>query len=188
MTAGGDPRTARTRARLRAALMSACDERSLDEVSVAEVIRIAGIGRATFYLHYENLRELALDACAELVRTAVDALHAGEEMPDPQQPPPALTDLFVSVRERAPLYRGLLGSTGGGPLGELLHSEVMARSLAERRCRAPGAHHHEAASSAVASAFTGLLADWLHDRIPAEPADLSGYAWQVLWAIHQAIR
>ncbi len=189
MTApGGDPRTARTRARLRAALLTACDRRPLEEVSVAEVIRLAGIGRATFYLHYDNLRELALDSCAELVRTAVDALHAAEPPLDPTRPPAELTGLFSSIRERAPLYRGLLGPAGGGPLGELLHAELLARSLAERRRRAPDGRHHEAASSAVASAFTGLLADWLHERVPGGPAELSRHAWRVLWAVHAAFR
>ena len=188
MTAGGDPRTARTRARLRAALLTACDRRPLEEVSVAEVIRLAGIGRATFYLHYDNLRELALDACAELVRTAVDTLHTWEPLPDPAHPPQELAALFGSVRDSGDLYRGLLGPTGGGPLGELLHAELMTRSLAERRRRAPGARCHEAAASAVAAAFTGLLADWLHDRVPADPAELAAHAWRVLWAIHAAFR
>ncbi len=188
MAVGGDPRTARTRARLREALLTACDQQPLEQVGVAEVIRIAGIGRATFYLHYDNLRELAVDACADLVRTAVDALHAWDPLPDPVHPPAELDDLLVSVRKRASLYRGLIGPFGGGPLGELLHAELMGRSLAERRRRNPEGRHHEAASSAVAAAFTGILADWLHDRVPAEPAELSAQAWRVLWAIHGSLR
>ncbi|MDI5966834.1 TetR/AcrR family transcriptional regulator [Streptomyces sp. SL13] len=173
----------RTRARLRAALLTACAGRPLEEVGVAEVIRGAGTARATFYLHYDNLRELALDACADLVRTAVDALHTG---PFGAEPPPAVVQLFTSIHERAALHRGLLGPTGGGPLGELLHAEVMARSLAERRRRLPGGNRHEAAASAVAAAFTGLLTDWLHGRVPGTPDRLAHDAWRVLLAIHHA--
>ncbi|WP_258312384.1 TetR/AcrR family transcriptional regulator, partial [Streptomyces sp. ZEA17I] len=73
-----DPRTARTRARLRAALLAACEHRPLDRVSVAQVVRGAGVGRATFYLHYDDLNALAVDACADVVTEAVDALHAWE--------------------------------------------------------------------------------------------------------------
>jgi AcrR family transcriptional regulator len=188
MTNPGDPRTVRTRARLRAALLTACARRPLEEVSVAEVIRLAGIGRATFYLHYDNLRELALDACADLVRAGVAALHSWDPLPDPGHPPAELAELFATVRASSDLYRGLLGPTGGGPLGELLHGELMARSLDERLRRVPTAGNHEAAASAVASAFTGLLADWLHDRVPADPAQLAEHSWRVLWAIHLAFR
>lgn len=185
--AGGDPRTARTRARLREALLAACDRAPLEQLSVAEVIRVAGVGRATFYLHYDNLRELAVDACADLARTAVDALHAQDPLPGPAQPPAELARFFTAVRERAPLYRGLIGPYGGGPLGETLHAELMARVLAERRRRFPAGPHHAAAASAVASAFTGLLADWLHDRVPAGPAELCAQAWRVLYAIHASL-
>jgi AcrR family transcriptional regulator len=184
---GGDPRTVRTRARLRTALLTACEGQPLEQVSVAEVIRIAGIGRATFYLHYDNLRELAVDACADLVRAAVDALHATDALPDPDRPPAALDDFFTEVHERAPLHRGLLGSFGGGPLGEVMHAELMARSLADCRRRHPGSRHHHVISSVVASAFTGLLADWLNDRVPADPGQLSAQVWRMLCAIRSTV-
>lgn len=86
----GDPRTARTRGKLREALLAACEEQPLDQVSVSDVVRRAGVGRATFYLHYDDLRALAVDACAEIVRQAVDALHAWDEVPPgPDAPPPS---------------------------------------------------------------------------------------------------
>ncbi|GGO84135.1 TetR/AcrR family transcriptional regulator [Wenjunlia tyrosinilytica] len=188
MAASGDPRAARTRGRLRQALLAACEEQPLEDVSVLEVVRRAGVGRATFYLHYEDLHGLAVDACAELVRTAVDALHAWEALPDPASPPSALNELLESARERAALYRSLLRPGGGGPLGELLHRELMERSLAERGRRLPGGNADEVAASAVAAAFTGVLADWLHERIPGSPAELSGRVWRLLGAIHAAFR
>ena len=155
---------------------------------VADVVRRAGVGRATFYLHYDDLHALALDACAELVRTAVSALHAGETLPGPADPPPELERLFVTVRERMPLYRTLLRPPAGGPLGELLHAELMERSLAERRRRRPGGSDDEAAACAVAAAFTGILADWVHGRVPGTPAELAAHVWRVLTAIHAAFR
>lgn len=186
-----DPRAERTRHRLRSALVAACAERPLGQVSVSEIVRLARVGRATFYLHYDDLHSLALDACAEIVREAVDALHAWDGPLDPASPPAALDALFVSVRERETLYRALLRPGGGGPLGELLHEELRARSLAERGRRRPGGTAHEQAGDelaacAVASAFTGLLADWVHGRVPAGPAELSAHVWRLLFAIHAA--
>ncbi|MGW1638089.1 TetR/AcrR family transcriptional regulator [Streptomyces lavendulae] len=168
----GDPRTARTKARLREALLAECAAgRELAEVSVSAVVRRAEVGRATFYLHYEDLPALAVDACADVVHAAVDALHAWQTGPaarPPARPPAALAGFLREARGHAALYRTLLLPGGGGPLGERLHRELRARARAERV--AVGAPDPDLVASAVAAAFTGVLADWLHDMIPAAPA------------------
>jgi AcrR family transcriptional regulator len=186
MTApSGDPRTARTKAKLRQELLRACVERPLDEITVSDLARRAGVGRATFYLHYPDIQALAVDACADVVRDAVDALHAWRGVPDPASTPAALVAFFEGVVPHARLYRRLLSPGGGGPLGELLHQELRARSLAERsRVGAPAA---ELVASAVAAAFAGMLADWLHGLIAGTPEEIAGQVWRVLIAIHRAL-
>ncbi|MEU9143379.1 TetR/AcrR family transcriptional regulator [Streptomyces sp. NPDC048349] len=183
-----DPRTARTRARLRESLLAECAGRALAEVSVSAVVRRAGVGRATFYLHYEDLTALAVDACADVVHAAVDALHAWQTGPGalpPARPPAALADFLAGAAERAPLHRTLLLPGGGGPLGDRLHRELRERARAERA--AAGAPHPDLVASAVAAAFTGVLADWLHDTVPAGPADLADHLWRLLLALHRAV-
>ncbi|MFE9611787.1 TetR/AcrR family transcriptional regulator [Streptomyces sp. NPDC006012] len=182
-TAGKDPRTVRTRGRLRDALLAECAGRPLEEVSVSSVVRRAGVGRATFYLHYEDLQALAVDACAEVVRDAVEAVHAFEGLPDPALPPSALAAFFTSVAAHTDLYRGLLHTGGSGPLGELLHRELRTRSRLERE-RA-GAPHSDMADSAVAAVFTGVFADWIHGLISAEPDALSRQVWRLVISIHR---
>ncbi|MFF4244981.1 TetR/AcrR family transcriptional regulator [Streptomyces sp. NPDC001822] len=181
-----DPRTARTRARLRAALLEACEQQPPDRVTVAEVVRRAGAGRATFYLHYDDLHALALDACAETVREAVEALHAWDRTPPgPESPPRELVTLLGEVRGRSAVYRSLLGP-GGGPLGELLHQELRRRSHDELCRRRPAGTGHDLTASAVAGLFTGVLTDWVHDRIDAGPEQLAGQVWRALLAVHAA--
>ncbi|MGW1885293.1 TetR/AcrR family transcriptional regulator [Streptomyces sp. NPDC001970] len=178
----GDPRAERTRARLRRALLEECAEGPLAEVSVAGLVRRAGLGRATFYLHYPDLDALAVDACAEIVRDAVEALHAWRGVPDPAVPPAALTSFFGRIAPHAALYRTLLREGGGGPLGDLLHRELRARSRDERALA--GAPEPDLIASAVAATFTGVLADWLHDRIPASPDAMAARVWRLLLSLH----
>ncbi|MEV7524258.1 TetR/AcrR family transcriptional regulator [Streptomyces sp. NPDC091371] len=183
-----DPRTARTKARLRESLLAECADRPLAEVSVSAVVRRAGVGRATFYLHYEDLPALAVDACADVVHAAVDALHAWQTGPGslpPVRPPEALAAFFAGAAGHAALYRTLLLPGGAGPLGERLHHELRARALAERA--AVGAPHSDLVASAVAAAFTGVLADWLHGRVPAAPPELADQVWSLLLALHRAV-
>lgn len=179
----GDPRTERTRATLRRALLEECASGPLDKVSVAALVRRAGVGRATFYVHYADLEALAVDACAGIVREAVDALHAWRGVPDPASPPPALVDFFERLPGHAALYRELLRPGGGGPLGRVLHRDLRARSRAERALA--GAPDPELVASAVAGAFTGVLADWLHGLIEATPDGIAGRVWRLLIGLHR---
>ncbi|MGW7097943.1 TetR/AcrR family transcriptional regulator [Streptomyces sp. NPDC054838] len=186
---GEDPRTARTKARLRGALLAECAQRPLDEVSVSAVVRRAAVGRATFYLHYEDLAALAVDACAEVVHAAVDALHAWQTDPaarPPAEPPAALAGFLSGAAARGPLYRTLLLPGGLGPLGERLYRELRARARAERA--AVGAPYPDLVASAVAATFTGVLADWLHGSVPATATELADRLWLLLLALHAAGR
>ncbi|MFF3862746.1 TetR/AcrR family transcriptional regulator [Streptomyces sp. NPDC002209] len=182
-----DPRTARTKARLRESLLAECADRPLGEVSVSAVVRRAGVGRATFYLHYEDLPALAVDACADVVHAAVDALHAWQTEPGaraPVRPPAALAGFLAGAAAHAALYRTLLLPGGTGPLGERLHRELRARARAERT--AAGAPNADLVASAVAATFTGILADWLHDSVPGSPTELADHVWPLLLALHRA--
>ncbi|KUL71093.1 MULTISPECIES: TetR/AcrR family transcriptional regulator [unclassified Streptomyces] len=179
----GDARAVRTRARLRRALLDACAEQPLADVSVAALVRRAGVGRATFYLHYADLEALAVDACADVVRDAVDALHAWRGTPDPASPPPALLGFFAGLTAHTGLYRALLSPGGGGPLGRQLHQDLRARSRGERAL--VGAPEPDLVASAVASAFTGVLADWLHGLVPGGPDEVAHRVWRLLIALHR---
>ncbi|WP_406193699.1 TetR family transcriptional regulator [Kitasatospora sp. NBC_01560] len=178
-----DARADRTRAKLRAALLAECAERPLAAVSVAAVVRRAAVGRATFYLHYEDLQALAVDACAEVARNGVDALHAWRGTPDPAAPPPALAAFLTEVHRHAAVHRSLLLPGGGGPLGEVLHRELRERSRTERALA--GAPHPDLVATAVAATFTALLADWLHALLPATPEELAGHSWRLLISLHR---
>jgi AcrR family transcriptional regulator len=178
-----DPRTARTRARLRQALLDECAERPLADVSVAALVRRAGVGRATFYLHYGDLEALAVDACADVVREAVDALHAWRGVPDPVSPPPPLAAFFAALTPHAGLYRALLLPGGGGPLGQVLHRDLRARSRSERALA--GAPDPDLIASAVAATFAGVLADWLHGLIEETPAEIARLVWRLLVTLHR---
>ncbi|MER7772499.1 TetR/AcrR family transcriptional regulator [Kitasatospora sp. NPDC096140] len=183
MSAAQDPRAERTRARLRRALLEECAERPLAEVNVAALVRRAGIGRATFYVHYADLDALAVDACADVVRAAVDALHAWRGVPDPSAPPPALTGFFVDLVPHAALYRALLTPGGGGPLGVVLTRDLRERSRAERALA--GAPEPDLVAAAVAGTFTGVLGDWLHGRIEAGPERVAHQVWRLLISLHR---
>lgn len=147
-------------------------------------MRRAGVGRATYYLHYADLESLAVDACADIVHDAVEALHAWRGMPDPATPPPALADFFDRIAPHVGLYRELLHPGGSGPLGDKLYQDLRARSHAERTLA--GAPRPGLVASAVAATFAGVLAGWAHGLIEATPAEIAQQVWSLLITLSRA--
>ncbi|MFG2561714.1 TetR/AcrR family transcriptional regulator [Streptomyces sp. NPDC048496] len=174
------PRTARTRGRLCEALLAACEEQPLDRVSVSDVVRRAAAGRATFCLDCSDLRPLALDVCAETARQAVDALHAWDDVPPAPRRPDGLVALMEAVRTRAGVYRSLLRA---GRSASCCTRSCASAASANSTAAAPGSGEDPIAS-AVAGLFTGVLADWVHGRIDACPAQPAGRVRRTLLAVH----
>lgn len=80
--AARDPRTVRTVEDLRAALRQCVISVPLDELSVSELCRAAGVQRTSFYTHYSSVGEL-------LTAMLVEAVEEPLEIPD-------LTGLSIS--------------------------------------------------------------------------------------------
>lgn len=64
---GTDRRVARTRRRLREALVALMMERSYEKITVQQIIDRADVGRATFYNHYQDKDDLLLRGVARIV-------------------------------------------------------------------------------------------------------------------------
>ena len=107
-----DPRVLRTRRLLQDALLSLARERSLDEISVADVADRATVNRSTFYQHYPDTDTLladALDAQATLVGADLTQIHPGVGT---RTPPDVLVRYATHVAENVSLYRSALGEHG----------------------------------------------------------------------------
>ena len=77
-----DPRIARTRRVLQAALLDLAREQPLDEITVAEIADRAEVNRSSFYQHYSDKETLladALDAQAADVGADLSSLDAAAE-------------------------------------------------------------------------------------------------------------
>jgi len=67
---GLDRRVERTRNALRAALHSLVARKQYDEITLAEVLTEANIGRSTFYLHFRDKDDLLLSTVADVMTVA----------------------------------------------------------------------------------------------------------------------
>ena len=102
-----DPRVQKTRALIAGAFVTLVSRRAYGRLRVSDIARKAGIGRATFYAHFESKDALLR---AELQRIVLPMLV---ELPDD----PCLVDctgLFAHVQHAHDIYRSLTsGATRG---------------------------------------------------------------------------
>lgn len=158
-----DPRARRTRARLRAALLSLTDERELGDVTMSAVARRAEVNRATVYQHYADLDALVADAMDDAVaHVARCAALCPLDAPRDSAPAP-LVDLFAHVADNAVLYRRMLSDQGSARFVNRLR-ERLAEELAARfatGARPPGYADVPVRTHAayLAGALVGVIAD-----------------------------
>lgn len=121
-TAHADPRIAKSRRALHAALLALVTEAPFEEVTVAAITKRAGIGYATFFRHYPSPEALLADIAdqwiGELLARVAPLIVA-------QDTRAAALALASFVEARRPLCRALLVGAG-----EVMRRDITARAIA----------------------------------------------------------
>jgi len=164
-----DQRVRRTHERLGSALVALIQEKSIDDVTVQEVLDRASVGRSTFYLHFRDENDLFLSQLEKFLETMSTALSNRQEKSYRVVP---VAEKFDHIGGQNKLYRAL---SDCGRLNDFfdLAQGYFARGI-ERRLvesgRLPKLPKSELAAraSALAGSLLSLLRWWL-DRGAKEP-------------------
>lgn len=125
-----DPRYARSRDRLRAAVYELAAVKPITEVQVQELCEAAGVTRDTFYRHAKSPVELLSSVLAEQL-AAFSGVHTDlSGGPAPDEPMAAATrDLLRYVLDHAAVYRNCMQPGMIAPIREVIESTVVASLL-----------------------------------------------------------
>lgn len=164
-----DLRVRRTRERLGAALIALIEEKSIDNVTVREVLDRAEVGRSTFYLHYQDKNDLLVSQLENGLEMWSSILSTRNEKSRRLAP---VAEFFAHVASAGKLYRSLVDSGRIEVFFDLAQG-YFARGIA-RRLRQIGLpmsdqRELDASSHAFAGNLLSLLKWWL-DRGTKEPA------------------
>jgi AcrR family transcriptional regulator len=110
-----EPRALRSRALILDAVRTGLADTPLDQMTVSEVCRRAGVHRVTFYGHWPDVRAAAADAFAEVIDSIAsidEADVAGATAPADlaARYEAALEAQLVEIRDRRDIYRALTES------------------------------------------------------------------------------
>ena len=182
-----DRRARRTRAALHAALLELIAERPLNRIAVSDITKRANVNRSTFYEHYDDVHELAAEACTrtfdELI-AATPVLLPSHDPAERRRGLAEMTAVFTHIAAHADLYRALLGPAGSARVIDHLHRRLtiaihvnLTRPATGTHADDPASVPHHPMASFLAGALLGTAADWLRHGCPSTPRQLAENLW-----------
>jgi AcrR family transcriptional regulator len=113
-----DERVRRTHQRLGSALVELIQEKSVDDVTVQEVLDRASVGRSTFYLHFRGTDDLLLSQLEGFLEMMSTSLSIRKEASNRVVP---VAEMFEHISNQRKVYRALADS---GRLPRFLRSRA----------------------------------------------------------------
>jgi AcrR family transcriptional regulator len=172
-----DRRVARTRRDLRRAFMELVAEAGYERLGVNDITERAGIGRATFYLHYMDKEQLLLDCIDQAVTELKTQLEDVANLPIEQRVLAMTERVFDHMAQQAVFYRTLMSENGVASLSllvrnltaEAIKSDIttMFPQLVTARERADAIAQH------TAGALLALAEWWLRNNCPGSAREMA---------------
>ena len=107
-----DKRVARTKTRLKEGLADLMTEKSIQEITVKELVAHVHINRSTFYLHYSDISNMLENVKQELIEEIAEVMETYPPEPFSEQSVLFMKDIFFSLGRNRKLYRSLMGENG----------------------------------------------------------------------------
>ena len=107
-----DRRIRRTKAQLRHGLAQLMAEKSVNEVTVKELVDLVDINRSTFYLHYTDIYNMLESVENELFEEILHTIRTHPVSPFNENSFPFIEDIFAILFENREICAALLGPHG----------------------------------------------------------------------------
>ena len=177
-----DRRVQKTRKLLQDALVALILEKGFESVRIQDILDRANVGRSTFYVHFQNKRELLHSCFDELhslleytMRSSDGGKNSGDIHPD------VSLKLFQFVERNPPLFKALLGKQGVPAFLEdflltHIHDPLKTHMLRHKRTSIPP----EIVTHHFVSAFVGTLKWWVSQDMPCTAEQIDKYFKQLV--------
>jgi AcrR family transcriptional regulator len=165
-----DRRAARTRALLLQALPALMAERGFERLTIQNIIDRAGVGRATFYAHFENKEEL-LAASVGGLRAWLEAMRERA----PAQPFAFMLPFFEHLESHRAIYRTTFERESEVSVERLIRAmmrELVRAELTAKRTPRQDDAAIELATQFVVSTFWSVTVWWMGGGGALRPAEV----------------
>jgi len=178
-----DERARRTRERLGSALLELMQEKSIEKVTVQQVLDRASVGRSTFYLHFRDKNDLLLSQLEKFLEIMSTVLNVRKEESNRVAP---VAEMFAHIGEQKRMYRALVDCGRINDFFDLAQG-YFARGIEQRlreSKRLPKLQQRELSVHAFALAGSLLsLVRWFMDRDAKEsPRAMDELFHRIVWS------
>lgn len=156
-----DPRAIRTQEALYGAMLELLQQKNLEQISVRDIVALAGVGYNTFFRHYASKEALLESIAAEQISTL---FQLSVPVLDSRNLHTAALALVNYVNENRWLWKTLLtGGAAGFVRAEFLR---LAQSVADVRGKANRLMPPDLGTILIVSSVLELMTWWLRQRKP----------------------
>jgi len=165
-----DRRPARSRRRLKEALLALIQERGYDKITVGDITNRADVGRSTFYAHFTSKDDLLFSGFDKWVRSLADFSTPG------MSPSAAFRfsrPMLDHVRTQRKFFRAMMVDAADRAIRRrvtALLAEVIVRELDRLADHRDGRRIRAAEARCVVGAWLGIVTWWL-ESAPGLGAD-----------------
>lgn len=179
-----DRRVRKTRSQLRKGLASLMKEKSINEITVKELVDKVDINRSTFYLHYTDIYDLLQQTEDELMDeiTRTIAEHGNADGNTEMKVTfPFMEDIFETISANRDICTALIGTNGDI---NFIHrvENIIAQNTIERLTKMcpENANDLKYYYSFCLTGCVGLIKTWLSENRGESPSHMAQLAYQMV--------
>lgn len=179
MAKKADRRVERTQQLLRRALFSLIQEKGFEALSVQDIIDRANVGRATFYMHFDNKQDLLVsgfdDLRASLKQRQGEALSRGTSVEE--RVFAFGHEMFAHANEHREIFQAMMGKKSGAAIERLLHKLLVDLVRDDVKATIPRGDGSSVPTEAlvqfIGGGLFGLLMWWLDGKMRLSVDDVN---------------
>lgn len=173
-----DRRVRRTRNALGDALLALIQEKKFADITVQQVLDRAGVGRSTFYKHFQDKDDLFLSDLEDFFEAFSTLLIRYKETSKRVAP---VRELFSHVGENRNLHSALAAADKLQDFQEMAQ-EYFARGIAQRLQQLGSPSQSAATAQALAGSLLSLMTWWLRSGSKSSPEEMDDLYHRMVWA------
>ncbi len=175
-----DRRIRRTKESLKKGLAILLEEKSINEISVKELVQTAHVNRSTFYLHYSDIYNLMNEVEQQLFQEINDVLenHSSIEKKNNFQ---FLEDFYTVIGKNKDIFRALMGKHGDANFLYGVKKKISGLVTAQLKKHYPGIEEDfKYTLNFCMTGCIGILTRWLFYDEKESPEHMASVTYELV--------
>ncbi|MBQ6421135.1 MAG: TetR/AcrR family transcriptional regulator [Clostridia bacterium] len=171
----GDRRIRKTKQNIRNALFRILEKKSIDKITVAEIVQEADINRSTFYFYYEDIYDLFRQTETEVFETFVrDIVATDFAFSDKKDFVTYLTKYLEFCRQNSTVCKFVTANACNNELADRIRAELK-KTIPNSRSIYDETDPRFYLTTFALSGFLFAILEWMDDGMRIAPAEMADF-------------